>query len=472
MSISGLTSPLRSLDIKTATYVESIFSKVNEIGTATASTNQVTTDALQRLEVQLATERPETPDTPSLKSLASAISRIENMLSSQQGSIASPRSSPGGSSTGSRRRSVAYPRVGSPRSEAGSAGSSAGSPNDLKRHESHSMFVRRSNSFQNNEPKDTWPPTPPEAKLASGMGSAQELESLKVKKERMDNIILPEGQLPRSTSNSPDVKLDEHITSRGDKNKITDTLLGSYAALLGVFRGSCPEALLGYFKLVCYFRVVALHSRLLASMQNTESRGEITDMDEYRRVQTHLETLKQDIEQARDKCWKEGYNLDEIDIILDSDCIHETLERKVLEGPREDIELLALRKRLHLLRWSNKLERINAWLLQKLASSREEVTLHRSFLPNSRDLGEKQWARLVVKFWPLDKAGEEDEKKSLSTNEAVHSGKGKNTVRVLLEMGFSSASDSSEGRALVKHHAELARTKTPLKEVVAMESTD
>ena len=57
--------------------------------------------------------------------------------------------------------------------------------------------------------------------MASGMGSAQELESLKVEKERMDNIILPEGQLPLSTSNSPDVKLDEHITSRGDKNKIT-----------------------------------------------------------------------------------------------------------------------------------------------------------------------------------------------------------------------------------------------------------
>jgi len=51
----------------------------------------------------------------------------------------------------------------------------------------------------------------------------------------MDDIILLEGQLPLSTSHSPDVKLDEHITSGGDENKITDNLLGSYAALLGVF---------------------------------------------------------------------------------------------------------------------------------------------------------------------------------------------------------------------------------------------
>jgi hypothetical protein len=56
-----------------------------------------------------------------------------------------------------------------------------------------------------------------------------------VEKERMDDIILLEGQLPLSTSHSPDVKLDEHITSGGDENKITDNLLGSYAALLGVF---------------------------------------------------------------------------------------------------------------------------------------------------------------------------------------------------------------------------------------------
>jgi len=238
----------------------------------------------------------------------------------------------------------------------------------------------------------------------------------------------------------------------------THSLLKSYNGLLKICRGNCPDALFAYFRLVSYFRVVSLHASLLASIQITGEGGPpLIESKEYRDVQEHLDLLRKDIEIAKTECWAKGYDLAEIDPILEPGNIGgQTHRHEYTEEMKSHADLLALRKRLLYLKaqhaaWSSSQDRVNAWLLQNLAASREEVALHRSFLPDSVSLSEKQWARLVLKFWPLDGAAFEVEGQTLSTNSALNSGKGKNTIRVFLEMAerdwedrINSATESSD----------------------------
>jgi hypothetical protein len=90
-------------------------------------------------------------------------------------------------------------------------------------------------------------------------------------------------------------------------------------------------------------------------------------------------------------------------------------------------ESSVLRQRMQRLQavqsWTNKLDRTNAWLLQNLAASDEAVTLHRSFLPNSELLDERQWARLVLKHWLLDEAAAPSRLRAPSTIGAMMDGK-------------------------------------------------
>ncbi|KFY95329.1 hypothetical protein V500_02834 [Pseudogymnoascus sp. VKM F-4518 (FW-2643)] len=87
--------------------------------------------------------------------------------------------------------------------------------------------------------------------------------------------------------------------------------------------------------------------------------------------------------------------------------------------------------------WVTKTDRINSWLLQNLATLPEEANRHRMFIPDGEQLGEEQWARLVLKFWPLDEAAPMFELGACSTNDAVDSAGACHSARVLLiEMPF------------------------------------
>jgi hypothetical protein len=83
---------------------------------------------------------------------------------------------------------------------------------------------------------------------------------------------------------------------------------------------------------------------------------------------------------------------------------------------------------------STKRGRINCWLLQNLIASPEESRRHRSYLPNGQNLGEGQWARLVLEFWLIDEAAIGVESRSSSTNGAVDSDGMCHSDRVRLEV--------------------------------------
>jgi hypothetical protein len=201
--------------------------------------------------------------------------------------------------------------------------------------------------------------------------------------------------------------------------------------------GAYPASIGRHINLFHHFRVLNLHSKLLPAIYGIfpeDSDVNLNRNKEQQQLLWQLETLKQELREASEKCWLEGYGLEEIHEIIFSDCVH-----GIVSKPNQNSNLAALRTRLLQLKerqaaWLNKQNQINAWLLQKLAASDEDVVLHRSFLPISEELDEKQWARLVLKFWPLDEAAAEVANISLSTNGAEDSGKERYSVRVLLEM--------------------------------------
>lgn len=53
--------------------------------------------------------------------------------------------------------------------------------------------------------------------------------------------------------------------------------------------------------------------------------------------------------------------------------------------------------------WTTKRDQINHWLLESLRCSEESAELHRSFLADN-SVDEKEWARQLLKYWPLDDA--------------------------------------------------------------------
>jgi len=63
-------------------------------------------------------------------------------------------------------------------------------------------------------------------------------------------------------------------------------------------------------------------------------------------------------------------------------------------------------------------------------------------IPDGEQLGEEQWARLVLTFWPLDEAAPRFELGACSTNGVVDSAGACHSARVLLsEMPFNVGSE-------------------------------
>ena len=190
----------------------------------------------------------------------------------------------------------------------------------------------------------------------------------------------------------------------------------SYRTLLNVSDDNCPKALLEYIDLVQCFRTISMHAKLLSSVHDTEC-AEIAETlrstDEYLQVLIQLENIKKCIEKARHLCWEYGYTLELVDQILDARYPQHRLDRGIsrIQNNKNtragQMAILALQRRLQLANaqrsWLRKQDRINSWLLYNLAGSDENASLHRSFLPYS-GISDEEWARLVLKFWPIDEA--------------------------------------------------------------------
>jgi hypothetical protein len=430
---------------------------------ATTSGHQVTAERLERLEAQLAVDREALSDIPDLRSLASSISDIVNILSSQPPSHASNPSSAHCSSAGGQGSQL------NPSSRRGSAASIASniSSGGSRRHV-------QNNSLQG--------PSKPAGSFSQDWKYRTLVHSqytpLDESQEKRDAVWTGKWEPEISRNNTI-------VNSEYKKESPPHPLLGSYEKFIDKTGASCPEPLINYINLVQYSRTIKLHAKLLVSIRCSQldmTREQLQESDDYRDISEQLAILDHDVRLARKSCWKHGYGLDEIDMILEIGCIHELSynspkakeeEEEVEDGQKDLAALQRLLKKLTVSRtWSAKQDHINQWLLQKLVASSDEVALHKSFFKSGEKLEERQWARQVLKFWPLDGAALRPSKGSASTNGAIDSLMGRHSVKVLLEMVEQSSilSDGdignflNETEELLKHRWDAERPKSPLRE--------
>lgn len=447
-------------------------SKLQDVAIAAISNSQVTADALQRLEAQLAIDREAVSDTPSLRSLASSISRLESLLSPQPGSPASFHSSAHCSSAGSRRSLYNMNgRRGSVNSDTRSNASSSGS----RRHPQSFLQFGKPGAYNVQHHKQF-------LKLARPKTQPVHITIEQERREALWNEKWSPGTT-QNTSQSTAIDAEHDRDSKGlDKEAPSNALLESYNRFLDIADGACPEPLIAYINLIQFSRTIKLHAKLIASIRTSQlniSNEQLHETTEYQEIYEQLKILDHDVRVARQVCWEKGYDLGEVDMILESGCIHDLplIKLDYEKEMRECHEYLsALQRRLEKLQawrvWSSRQDRINQWLLQKLAASSDEAVLHRSFLEGGDELDEQQWARLVLKFWPLDGAAVHFERRVASTNGAVDSGRDCHSVKVLLDMvelenSVFSVSDLSEITEVRKRTRELERLKTPLKETAS-----
>ena len=71
-----------------------------------------------------------------------------------------------------------------------------------------------------------------------------------------------------------------------------------------------------------------MHAKLLLSNRSSQldtSIEQLQKKDDYKEISEQLEILDHDVRLARKSCWKQGYDLDEIDMILETGFVHEFL---------------------------------------------------------------------------------------------------------------------------------------------------
>jgi hypothetical protein len=126
----------------------------------------------------------------------------------------------------------------------------------------------------------------------------------------------------------------------------------------------------------------------------------------------------------REAAWERGCSLDLIDALIQGD-----QKNDLRSGRRAGMEVPSVNEARA---WRTQTDRINAWLLQCLQSSEEQADLHRSFLPDGKKIERDKWARMVLKFWPLDEAAIWAGDRVCSTNGAVDSDGAAHSARVFL----------------------------------------
>jgi hypothetical protein len=199
------------------------------------------------------------------------------------------------------------------------------------------------------------------------------------------------------------------------------------------------------------------------------------------RITRDLAAVNSTLKELTQKCWEEGYNVDEIDHFMaahpvgaagansNSDGSSSDHEINKTTNASEDevanyneIAMLKGQKRASAaasMTWKTKQDRINFWLLGNLQASKEEMELHRKIYReeitklehiarptpklsvmsllhmfrgarNLSTVDEKAWSRQVLKYWLLDEAAVGLENRSSSTIGAVDSDSVRHEYRV------------------------------------------
>lgn len=208
--------------------------------------------------------------------------------------------------------------------------------------------------------------------------------------------------------------------------------------------GTVPTAVGQYIKYLqvaettkAYIRMLSVLSVRLDQSRSAELWSKLQTIEEH--TTAHLSFVVLELERSKQACWKEGYDLDAINQSLkcqpttDSNVAETALPDKNSSFECQQRMWWDVLHHIQPQNWLTKEDRINSWLLQNLAAMPDEEARHRAFLKDGDRLGEEEWAKLVLKFWPLDEAAPGLGKSVASTNSAVNSQGACHSARVLLE---------------------------------------
>ncbi|MCJ1402149.1 hypothetical protein MMC11_005368 [Xylographa trunciseda] len=153
--------------------------------------------------------------------------------------------------------------------------------------------------------------------------------------------------------------------------------------------------------LTSQIRLLPVHSDL-----NPQHKSSELAMEFQQTLKARLAILMDEMKVLRNTCLQASYALYEIDQVLAvaqeedigaSQNSHRAAHQDMLELRRSTLESNLLQT------WTNSRDRINGWLLHSLRADDKLAQLHRAIL-GEQDIGEKAWARLVLKYWTLDEA--------------------------------------------------------------------
>lgn len=246
---------------------------------------------------------------------------------------------------------------------------------------------------------------------------------------KIDDHQVPEGHESSAWPDSiagQDESLNVQTTqSFSSLDATRDHIINQYGSLfVNPKLSACPESLKQYMRLSRALERIKSDRNLLFVLSANVDRS--SDSEAYkdlckagRDMDNHLFTVSTRLTQARQSCWKQGFDLSFIDDALISNHVSQSKNR---EGATELPETWeSILRNAELGAQITKKDRINAWLLHNLAISTEESTHHRSYLFKRNELSEEEWSRLVLKYWPVDEVAMGHDLSACSTNDVEHS---------------------------------------------------
>jgi hypothetical protein len=218
--------------------------------------------------------------------------------------------------------------------------------------------------------------------------------------------------------------------------------------LIAYMNGSTSKNLVEYIQYHQITETTQAHIRMLSALTLHLNLAEPTvrnlNLQEAQEKSfRHLQSVATQRDEHREACWREGFNVDELDRVLMTSLPQYTTSNMTSDihlQPAPEQQRMSWWDVLHHTssqNWLTKKDRINSWLLQNLAAQPSEVVQHRKCLQDwlqkrgsSEELSEEEWARLVLKFWALDDAARPCEHADCSTNGAVDSDGACHSARV------------------------------------------
>ncbi|KAH7310176.1 hypothetical protein BKA65DRAFT_519056 [Rhexocercosporidium sp. MPI-PUGE-AT-0058] len=442
----SLSATGRLLDAYNCSQSDVLVSKVGEA----TSYGKVTVEALSRLESLMEAPKRYEEDalntSRSLSSIASTVSRIESLVA-QHFRPSTPASGtdwpilygadpPGHSviSSASNSRQATDPIVLAINTSPGTYNT----PSDIEMEENLEAFIkferaqrprRRPERFQRirREREEEQKRKHLERKLEE---VDQERVFYRGERDRLQDIILRNPNLAIQSLLDPQSMRASSFP--GPEHRLGGPPPGSQ----GIMHNSLGE----YMRLSLSTQDCSAHVVMLSALvDNLDSPNpELEDL--CIKFQEQLGEEVQRLRDCRATNWNAGHDLEGLDRLMKNQLYNKSSDEAAGHLTFEQYSLPQRQPKpwwdvLHHTSsqcWITKTDRINSWLLQNLATLPEEANRHRMFIPDGEQLAEEQWARLVLKFWPLDEAAPMFELGACSTNDAVDSAGACHSTRVLL----------------------------------------